>query len=204
MVRRIVRKGAVIRTAAVLGWLATVIGGMAMLAAYAGTPGEPARAPREWPGASTIGRRAGRATLLVFAHPTCPCTRATLAELDRVLADADGRADVHVVLRRPDERDDGAAIDTSLAELAAAMPHVRVQWDHGGREAARFGVATSGEVLLYDRGDRLRFAGGITAARGHRGDNAGSDALLVQLTAAPDGAASAPVFGCALGSPPTS
>jgi hypothetical protein len=201
MFRRVVTK-TFIRTLAVLGWLATVVTGMAMLSAYASTPGAPAKAPLEWPVASTIGRHAGTATVLVFAHPNCPCTRATLAELDRLLAHVDGRADVHVVIWQPDETDSASA-ETSLADLAAAIPHVQVQWDSGGQEAARFGVATSGEVLLYDGSDRLRFAGGITGARGHMGDNAGSDALLMQLTAASEEAASSPVFGCGLFGQPT-
>ncbi len=189
-----------IRTAAVLGWLAAVGTGMAMLAAYAHTPGAPATPPVEWPVASTIGRHPGAATLLVFAHPSCPCTRATIAELDRLLAHVDGRADVHVVLWHPDAGD-AVSVETSLADLAATIPHVQVQWDGGGREAARFGVATSGEVLLYDGSARLRFAGGITGARGHMGDNAGSDALLLHLTASSEGAASSPVFGCELSHP---
>ena len=200
MFRRVVTNPFIL-SAAVLGWLATVATGMAMLSAYANTPGAPAHAPSEWPVASTIARHAGTATLLVFAHPNCPCTRATLAELDRLLAHVDGGADVHVVLWQPDAPD-AASAETSLADLAAAIPHVQVQWDVRGREAARFGVATSGEVLLYDGNDRLRFAGGITGARGHEGDNAGSDALLLQLTAASEAAASSPVFGCGLGSRP--
>jgi hypothetical protein len=189
--------------AAVLAWLATVATGMAMLSAYAGVPGAPTTPPPLWPAASTIGRSPGTPTLLVFAHPNCPCTRATLAELDRLLAHADGAADVHVVLWQPGAAD-AAVVETRLADLAAAIPHVHVRWDGGGVEAARFGVATSGATLLYDAADRLRFAGGITGARGHVGDNAGSDALLRQLTAAVDGATSAPVYGCELGSRPTS
>jgi hypothetical protein len=201
MFRRILTKGSV-ATAAVLAWLATVATGMAMLSAYASTPGAPANPPPAWPAASTIDRRAGTPTLLVFAHPNCPCTRATLAELDRLLAHADGATDVHVVLWQPDPTD-AAPVETSLADLAAAVPRVQVQWDAGGEEAARFGVATSGEVLLYDGTDRLRFAGGITGARGHEGDNAGSDALLGQLTTDAQDSASAPVFGCELGSRPS-
>ena len=202
MFRRVVTNPFIL-SAAVLGWLATVATGMAMLSAYANTPGAPAHAPSEWPVASTIARHAGTATLLVFAHPNCPCTRATLAELDRSLAHVDGGADVHVVLWQP-EHTDSVPAETSLVELAAAIPRVQVQWDGDGHEAARFGVATSGEVLLYDGDDGLRFAGGITGARGHVGDNAGSDALRLQLTTAAEDAASSPVFGCGLTSPPTS
>ncbi len=200
MFPRVVTKASIC-TVAVLAWLATVATGMAMLSSYASTPGTPANAPREWPVASAIGRRPGTPALLVFAHPNCPCTRATLAELDRLLAHVDGRADVHVVLWQPEDPDSAPA-ETSLADLAAAIPRVQVQWDGAGREAARFGVATSGEVLLYDGDARLRFAGGITGARGHVGDNAGSDALRLQLTARAEDDASSPVFGCGLAGRP--
>ncbi len=43
---------------------------------------------------------------------------------------------------------------------------------------AELGSSTSGQVLLYDPSGRLAFSGGITAARGHVGDNAGSDAIV--------------------------
>ena len=45
--------------------------------------------------------------------------------------------------------------------------------DPGGAEARRFGVATSGHVLLYDTRGDLIFSGGITPGRGEQGDNAG-------------------------------
>jgi hypothetical protein len=49
--------------------------------------------------------------------------------------------------------------------------------DEDGAEAARFGAATSGQVLVYGRDGALVFSGGITAARGHFGDNEGSKAI---------------------------
>jgi hypothetical protein len=135
-------------TLAAVCWLTTIAAGMTWLFAYAGTPGRPATPPARWPDASTVERRADEPTLLVFAHPSCPCTRATLAELDRLLAHVEGRADVHVLVLQPEP--DRAWPDATLAELAAAIPTVHVRWDVAGVEAARFGVATSGEVLLYD------------------------------------------------------
>lgn len=189
-------------TAATLGWIVAVASGMAMLAAYASTPGTPASAPPIWPTASAIVRRAGMPTILVFAHPGCPCTRATLGEIDWLLARVDGRVDVHVLVLQP-ESADRAWADTSLEQLAESIPRVQVQRDVDGREATRFGVATSGQVLLYDAADRLRFAGGITGARGHAGGNAGRDRLLMQVTeASADDPTSSPVFGCGLWSPP--
>jgi hypothetical protein len=191
---------ALVRATAAL-WLGAVASGIALLAAYASRPGVAARAPAGWPAASAIARQHGVPTVLVFAHPECPCTRATLGELDRTLARVDGGVDVHVLFATPLGTAD-AWRDADLARMAAAIPGVRIHGDAGGREAARFGVATSGQVLLYDARDRLRFAGGVTGARGHAGDNAGHDRLLDRLTAARGDAAAAPVFGCALGSMP--
>jgi hypothetical protein len=200
MLRRALEKTLVHYLAAL--WLVAVGTGMALLSAYASTPGIPASAPPTWPAASMIARRIGAPTVLVFAHLQCPCTRATLGEIDWLLARVHGRADVHVLFSAADDPEEQWE-DTSLAQLAASIPSVRVHRDAGGREAARFGVATSGEVLLYDAGDHLRFAGGITGARGHAGGNPGRDRLLEQLTAARGDGTPSPVFGCALGIPPT-
>jgi hypothetical protein len=192
----------IFRAAILVGWLAAITSGLAMLAAHANNAGAPARAPQAWPLASTIARRRDVATILVFAHPNCPCTRATLGELDWLLAHTDRQTDVHVVLWEPD-RSDSTWAEPDLAALAATIPTVQIDWDAGGREAARFGVATSGQVLLYDAADRLRFAGGITGARGHAGANDGRDGLLRQLGTPDTETAASPVFGCGLWTPPT-
>jgi len=70
--------------------------------------------------------------------------------------------------------------------------------DDDGVEAARFGAATSGQVILYDRDGRLLFSGGITASRGHAGDNDGRDAIVSLLGGGRGTRHSSPVFGCSL------
>jgi hypothetical protein len=84
-----------------------------------------------------------------------------------------------------------------------AIPGVPSVDDEGGVEAKRFGVATSGHVLLFDRAGRLLFSGGITPARGHEGDSLGRDALIERLagTRTISGPATSPVFGCPLANP---
>jgi hypothetical protein len=62
---------------------------------------------------------------------------------------------------------------------------VTVVRDDDGREARRFGVEASGETLLYDADGSLLFSGGITAARGHAGDNAGRTELVSLLNHEP-------------------
>ncbi len=178
-------------------WLAAGASGLAVLWEYAATPGAPADPPPQWPTTSALERAAGRQTLLVFAHPHCPCTRATIEELDRLLASVAVVPQVYVLFTKP-EGTEPAWERTDLWRHAAAIPGVSVARDERGREAERFGAATSGQVLLYDVAGALRFAGGITASRGHAGDSAGRS-LLQELLASRQAAESrTPVFGCAL------
>ena len=184
----------------VAAWALSVGSGMAALWSYAAAPGLPARPPSTWPDESRLHRRPGHAALLLFAHPHCPCTRATIGELARLLAPVRERVAVHVLFTKPSAAGDGWE-RTDLWDGAAAMPGVTVVRDDDGIEARRFGVATSGQALLYEADGRLRFAGGITSARGHEGDNIGRSAILALLVG--DGAerAESPVFGCSLHDP---
>ncbi len=178
-------------------WLAASATGMAVLLQYGATPGTPGEPPVRWPETSTLEPDAGRQTLLVFAHPHCPCTRATIEELDRLLASVATRPHVQVLFAKPD----GMGPDwdhTDLWQRAAAIPGVSVSRDDGGREAERFGAATSGQVLLYDVAGRLRFAGGITRSRGEIGDNDGRSMLGELLESRDAIEHTTPVFGCAL------
>jgi hypothetical protein len=180
-----------------LAWAAAVAVGFSWLWKFelARSPASPA--PIEWPSETGIAFQPDRTNLVLAAHPHCPCTRASIGELARLMAQADGRLVAHVLLVRPDGVSAEWA-DSDLAASAAAIPGVTVQGDDGGRDAARFGALSSGHVVVYDARGHRQFAGGITAARGHAGDNAGSVAVLAVLdrgtTAQPETA----VFGCPL------
>ena len=179
-------------------WLAAVTGGFAIVWKYKSTPAvKGVRAPEQWPAASAVARSADRTTLLLFAHPRCVCTRATMAELARMMARFHDRIDATVLFWTP--RD--APPDWSSGDLwssARRIPGVEVRSDLDGREASRFAVATSGGVVLYDAGGHLLFQGGITAARGHEGDSFGQERIASLLTTGAADRADAPVFGCAL------
>jgi hypothetical protein len=84
----------------------------------------------------------------------------------------------------------------------ADRPEQDVRHDLDREEARRFGVATSGHVLLYDRRGALIFSGGITAGRGERGDNLGRAAVLGLIMGKNGGDPGFPVFGCPLATPP--
>jgi hypothetical protein len=182
-------------------WCVGLAAGAHALWRYSSTPGRAVEAPIQWPANAAISRQAGHPTLVMMAHPQCPCTRASLAELERLLARAP-IADVWVLFLRPEGAQPGWE-KTLLWDAAAAIPGVRVAADAEGTAAHAFGAETSGHVLFYDASGALRFSGGITAARGHEGPSAGGDALLAALQGAPSASAQARTFGCPLLSPTT-
>lgn len=181
-----------------LAWGLAVFGGLAGMWAYAEAAAPPPEAGPAWPVSATLGREAGRLTLVMAVHPKCPCSRASLAELRILLARVPRRPVVDVLVFRPADVPAGWEA-TGLWTAASAIPGVHVIRDDEGRQARVFGTLASGSVLLYSADGRLLFSGGITSARGHEGDNAGLEALVSLLTDARPAASRFPVFGCLLG-----
>lgn len=180
------------------GWTAGVALGFVVLMDYQNAPGRPAEPPARWPSSSALSANTGgRGTLILFAHPRCPCTRATLGELERLLRHVHNQIVVYAVFVQPEARDREWARD-HLWYRASAMPQVQVVRDLGGKEARRFGAFTSGQVLYYDARQRLQFAGGITGSRGHEGNNKGRQALTELIQSGSAERSSTFVFGCAL------
>ena len=178
-------------------WLAALGLGFATLWRYEVTAGAAGGPPGRWPSLSAIERPHGRPALLMFAHPQCVCTRASLTELERLRGRLEGRLAVYVVFLRPAE--DGLDWERSdLWKRAAAMPGVTVVRDRDGLEAARFGAVTSGHTLLYDADGRLLFSGGLTAARGREGAAPGAQRIAALLATGRADRNDSPVFGCAL------
>jgi len=178
-------------------WLISIGTGLGWLMAYDNTPGAPARAPGVWPTGSALSRDAAGPTLVMLAHPRCDCTRASIGELEELLARARQRPRTFVVFIRPG----GVAAaweNTRTFDQATKIAGVTVIRDDDGAEAARFGVSTSGQTLLYDRDGRLVYAGGITGSRGKSGSNTGRAAVLEWLDGARPAPTTAQVFGCSL------
>lgn len=182
---------------ATLVWLLAAVAGLSVLWKYDNEPGVAATAPARWPAASAIARTPGKPTLILFAHPHCSCTPASLSELSEVLARATTRPATYVVFLKPEGFTEGWE-QTSLWKTAASIPGVTLVRDDDGREARRFGSATSGQTLLYDTDGARQFSGGITGSRAHAGDNAGRRSLVALLGGERTTVASTSVFGCPL------
>lgn len=176
-----------------LGWVAAVAAGFWAWERYETTAGSVGPAPAAADEANPACWR-----LTVFAHPQCPCTRATLDELAEVLGETPTLAGRVVFVRPPDtppgwER--GASWDA-----AGRIPGVEVACDPGGTLARRYGAETSGQAVLTDPTGAVVFRGGLTRARGRAGDSPGGRAVR-EWVAGRVGPAAAPVFGYALLTP---
>jgi hypothetical protein len=182
-------------------WLLCVVAGFGLLLRYKNTPGPaPAGPPLAWPRESGMPAPRGNATLLMFVHPHCPCTEASVSELARLMTRYAGRLSVRVLMVDPPGVT-GAWDDTALRDRAAAIPGVWVGRDVESREAGLFGARVSGYSLLYDTEAKLVFAGGLTAMRGHEGDSVGLRQIAAALDGRPLETREGPTFGCALHDP---
>lgn len=135
-------------------------------------------------------------------HPRCPCTKASLAELHRILAKTKGKMGVSILVYMPrgEQREwqNGA-----LLNEAKSIPAVSILSDQIGKIAESLGMTTSGAVCLYDKDGNLRYSGGITASRGHEGDNHGKSIILSQVLGKTTGIEKGIVYGCPIQNNPT-
>lgn len=180
---------------AIAAWGLACAAGLSLFWQYKGTGQQPS-AVNTWPHDTGIQLEGQEPTLLMFLHPRCPCTRASLQELERVLREA-GKAGATFVVYQPEEAELGWQV-SPLIEAIRAWPEAKIVWDERGEIAAKFGAATSGQVQLYRPNGACLFNGGITRMRGHEGINAASEQLLAALQGKQSTLAPTAVYGCAL------
>jgi hypothetical protein len=181
-------------------WGLAVAAGMLLMGAYAARPGDAGAVPARWPAGGAVRLDGRRPTLLIFLHPRCPCSRASLDELAIILDRCGDRVSAHAVVfwARHDRED---WVPSPFEAALTDIPGLAAHPDRGGEEARRFGVATSGHVLLFDTRGDLIFSGGITPGRGERGDSEGRAALLGRIMGERGEGPEPPVFGCSLRAP---
>jgi hypothetical protein len=183
--------------------LAAVAGGWYLLTSYALRSEQPLEAgvAERWPAGSALQRNQDGLTVLLFLHPKCPCSKATLAEIEQLtphFLQTQGAPPKLVVVATTPKGADESWLDTETIERARALPFASIFVDEEGAEAQRFGAVTSGLVLCYDAHGERSYAGGVTVARGHEGDNAGCRAVESILKGERNKSAGIPAFGCRL------
>ena len=179
------------------GWLLLCLSGFWLLWVYANTPGRFAQ-PQITPVFQThLKNESGNPTLVLFAHPKCPCTRATMSELERIQADFKNSFSTLIVFYEPY----GAGAEwreTDLWKRARTMHQTRTLTDIDGELALASGATTSGQIALMDSDGELLFWGGITSSRGHEGLSLGGIALQTLLKGQEPIDRRTNVFGCPL------
>jgi len=146
---------------------------------YECAPGQAARPPARYPEQGALPR------LLLFLHPRCPCSRATLNELAQIRPSTQ----LEIVLSQtpPGEL---------VSQLQTTFTHAELVSDPEGRHRELYQAWTSGQLIGYDAEGKLGFCGGITASRGQSGPSLGQARLLAWLNGQPQ--PEAVVFGCPL------
>lgn len=181
-------------------WLLAALTGITSLWIYSQRPGGFGQVPQAWPERSSLVVDGAGMQLVMFVHPQCPCSRASLGELAVLMRHCPDGLSARVLFIRPE----GQSIEwvrSHLWQQAERIPNVLVEVDADGVEAARFGAETSGATMVYDATGELVFHGGITAARGHFGDNVGRIAIQ-QLSEGREAQGQTAVFGCPLNDAP--
>ena len=178
-------------------WLLVIGVGFFSLWSYAHRAGSHGDVQQVWPSGAAIQHATDRCTLVMFVHPRCPCSRASLSELERALTKCSLGFAAHVQFAAPAQVESDWT-ETDLWLQAQRIPIVQVGVDLGGVEARRFGAATSGHAMLYSEKGRLLFSGGLTSSRGHHGDNAGRLAVEALVRNGSALTQRVPVFGCPL------
>ncbi len=184
-------------TASALVWLCSILFGLRVLWIHDTKPGLTVQSSAQRPSASTVLHLEGKSAIVMFAHPQCPCTRTSLAELARIMSHSSPSLSAYVLFYRPGLSPRGWE-KTDLYLQAEAIPGVRAITDVDGLEAQRFHATTSGHTLVYDISGKLIFSGGITCSRGNVGDNPGSEAIIAWMSGSKNQITRTPVFGCSI------
>lgn len=181
--------------AALLTWLAVIGSGMSYLAFYDQQAGQAAAAPAHI--APLVASVPQKQRLFMFVHPHCPCSKAGVRELQRLMSRCLVEVEATIYFIRPENEPDSWA-HGSLWELAKQTPGTQVRIDAGGKVSQQFAATTSGSIVVYDAAGQLQYQGGITFARGHEGDSRGKAAIFALARREASNVTACPVYGCPL------
>ncbi len=176
-------------------WLCAILFGLTIFTRYELTAAEPIPAKSVWPEKSKLEQNRLGYTLVMVLHPHCPCSRASLQHLHRILTERNQKLNAQVLFYVPASSPTDWK-KTDIWQQAAEIPAVTLVTDKDGLEAKKFGASTSGQTYIYDSAGFLKFSGGITALRGHAGENENLDLALSALRDEMTASVVTPVYGC--------
>ncbi len=179
-------------------WSIAIICGMSSIIGYSNTPGEESFPPNVLLKEAPVSFNDNHYQLLMFIHPKCPCTRSSIRELTRFITSCPENITITFFCFVPSDKSDKNKnwLNTDIVKSAQAIPHSIVISDVNGKWAKSFDAKTSGHVLLYHPDGNLLFSGGITAGRGHEGDNPGRTFITHAVKNKGSKSSQCLVYGC--------
>lgn len=177
-------------------WTISVGIGFVWMTDYSTRPGIPAVVSAKLPPNIFSDSDSKLPKLILFIHPKCSCSRATLGELERIVAVTKDLVEVKIIFYKPDS-EPSEWVETGFWQRAKTIPGVKIS-TMSEEEIEKFGVITSGQTLLYDSDGNLVFSGGITLSRALEGDNKGRQIIETYLQGGKVLDREAPIFGCSL------
>lgn len=178
-------------------WLFALVGSFAALNWYKQLPGAVGVIKTHWPQNVSYDYHHNQYNFVMFAHPKCGCTKASLGELENLIRDTGSKLNVKIFFYHP-KKTPASWTETDSKIAAEKIPGVEVYTDEGGEVARRFGAMTSGQVMVYSPQGDLAYAGGITESRGHVGPNNGSRSIASVVESGITNIKTQPTFGCML------
>jgi hypothetical protein len=178
-------------------WIGLLLIGHTVLFEYELTAGPLTNTKRIFPNKTSIPLTHSRQNLILFLHPACPCSVATVEEFRELMREGEKDSMGTVVFFMPREKESEWSLMPIISSVKR-IPNVSVLFDTNGGQAEIFGAATSGHVFVYDGRGILQFSGGITGARGHTGDNQYLEVAKKTIISKNPKFATTPVFGCSL------
>ncbi|WP_372367665.1 hypothetical protein [Candidatus Uabimicrobium sp. HlEnr_7] len=188
-------------------WVFAIVASFYFLGAYENKPGQLGKISKKWVENSLIVRNPEKPTLLLFLHPHCPCSKATVGSLEFILSRCRQPLEVRVVFYVPENAKknwEKTSLFHTISNISSTLGNkkkdivIDIYLDSGGAEAINFGAAISGTALLYSKNSDLVFHGGVTLSRGHfdSGDNFGVSSIVNFINEKSQSKSQTPVFGC--------
>lgn len=178
-------------------WIIAIAAGYFALVNYSTTPKPEHAACKRWPADTPLSLDPHRPTLVMFIHPKCPCSIASLRMYEQAVGDRPDGMRAWFVFTKPANEPDSWCHGATW-DMAAEIPLSKRWVDVDGQLAALFGAICSGEIYIYGSEGRLLFHGGATGSRGHEGDCIGTEAIHAIARGRLPKQDASPVFGCRL------
>lgn len=182
-----------------LVWAAAVAVGVCLHAGAESSPSDGGGGPHVLPPIAALKTPPGVPLIAMALHPRCPCSPASVDELEALAGRSFQPVTVVVLVSTPAQ--DSEEWDEAFDRISGKLSSMRVIKDRAGAIAASLGMHASGATLIYDSAGRLVFSGGLTLARGMAGANPAAIEAMKRAgcsEAALPVDTHSPVFGCRL------